>query len=115
MNVDRVFELFNHFLATKEVGDVMSIATRLECFSSDAFSDGRVYYNAEAPAAFRVCVTELAVSKEKISLEVVGASGSPHSKIFRLKMRQGKESSSSVISIGMKGEKLAYFVQQNFE
>ena len=111
MTANKFFETFNHFLVTQDSNEVIQLASKIQCFKSKSFGNGEFFHGADAPSAFRLSVNQIMKSKTKHSLEVVSRSGTNNAAIFMLSLKKGSKISQSIISLGVTGGKLAYFVE----
>lgn len=111
MTANTFFEVFNHFLFTKDSDQVSKLASNIGGFKSESFGDGSFIHGAEAPSAFRLALKQIMKSKDQYAMEVVNRSGSENAAIFIVNLKQSSKSSSSALSVGISKQELVYFVE----
>ena len=111
MTANNFFESFNHFLVTQETHLIRKSSSNIQCFKSITFGDGDFFYGPEAPSAFRLSLNKIIKSRTKYSMEVLGRTGTEKAAIFIVNLKQASVISPSVISLGVSGKHLIYFVE----
>jgi len=109
MNSNSIFEIFNHFVETRDPSQMLSLADNVEIFSSSTFGDGRTYIGEQAPAKFRDTISIAKVRRPKIYIDVKHAVISEEYSKFFLEISKGKKSSGSTLDIIVKQGKLTCF------
>ena len=109
MNSQDVFEIFNHFLKTKDSDQILSIANDVEVFGSTSFADGRSYIGESAPERFRETIAVLTNAKTSASLKVKHVILNDDNSVFFLNVSKGRKVSGSVLNIALKDGQLKCF------
>ncbi len=109
MHTQNVFEIFNHFLESKDATQILGLADNVEVFGSTTFGDGKTHIGSTAPDKMRETIGILQHSKSKISIEVKQAFIEDNIATFFLNVLKGKKKSSSVLNIVVSNEKLRCF------
>lgn len=111
MNTTELFEIFNHCATEKDPAQILEISNDLEIFSSDSFSDGKIYYGEDAPEAFRNAFKDLCAQAEKFSLRVKHRTGSAKSAAYVTDQRNGGKLSTSILQFQINKDNWVSFVQ----
>jgi len=99
MKSQNVFEIFNHFLETKDAVQLLTLSDNLEVFGSATFSDGRTYIGQSAPEKFREFVTLTQRTKQKMNAQVKHALTDDDRGVFFLNISKGKKTSGSALQV----------------
>lgn len=111
MNTSELFEIFNHCASQKDSAQVLELADNLEVFSSDSFSDGKIYYGEDAPEAFRTAFKELCSNPGVFTMRVKHKTGTAKGAVFVTDLRNGGSLSTSVLQFTLEKDKWVSFVQ----
>ena len=111
MNTNELFEVFNHCASQKDPAQILEIADGLEVFSSDSFSDGKIYYGEDAPEAFRSAFRSLCENPGVFTMRVKHRAGEGKSAVFVTDLRNGGALSTSAIQFTIKKDKWVGFIQ----
>jgi len=111
MTANNFIETLNHFLATKNVEQIGRLVSDIGCFKSDSLGNGSLFFGAEAPSAIRLALNEYVKSNKKLTMEIIGRSGNQNAAVFIVKWKKKPKFSPSTVSLGVKGEKLIYFIE----
>ncbi len=109
MQATEVFEAFNHFLSTRDAGQLLSYADDVEVFGSSTFGEGRTYIGQVAPAKFRETISIMRLVKQPMTMEFVHAIIGDNSATFFLNVTKGRKVSSSSLNIVITDGKLRSF------
>lgn len=110
MNANKLIELFNDFLVTKNPSQLLPLVSNVECFRSDRLGDGNPIFGEAAPSGLRLLINDLVMSKTSYSLELLGRSGGDNYAIYHGNIISAKNKLPGYISIGVKDDKLSYFI-----
>ena len=91
MNTQTIFDIFNHFVTSRDPNQLLSLADDVEVFGSSTFGDGKTYIGEKAPAKFRESISVAKVSKPEISLEVKHAVVNDEHALFFMDIMKGKK------------------------
>jgi len=111
MTPNSFFESFNHCLVTKDSEQIRKSSSNIQCFKSRTFGDGNFYHGPEAPSAFRLSLNQIIKSRTKYSMEVLGRTGTEKAALFVVNLKKASVICSSVISLGVSGNQLIYFIE----
>ncbi|NNE58706.1 MAG: hypothetical protein HKN36_11415 [Hellea sp.] len=109
MNSQNIFEIFNHFLETRDPSQLMELANDVEVFGSATFGDGRVYIGEKAPEKFRETISLTRVSKPNISVQIKHALVEGNHGIFFLNILKGRKTLGSALDVVISDGKLKCF------
>ncbi|NNE58938.1 MAG: hypothetical protein HKN36_12595 [Hellea sp.] len=111
MNTTEIFEIFNHCASQKDPAQMLELSNDLELFTSDSFSDGKIYYGEDAPEAFRNSFRELCESPGVFTMRVKHKTGGTSAATYVCDLRNGGALSTSLIQFTIVKKKLAAFIQ----
>jgi len=111
MNTSDLFEIFNHCASQKDPAQVLELSNNLEVFSSDSFSDGKIYYGEEAPEAFRDAFKALCENAGVFTMRVKHKTGGDDSAVFVTDLRNGGSLSTSALQFGIVDKNWVSLVQ----
>lgn len=109
MHTQNVFEIFNHFLESRDATQVLGLADNVEVFGSTTFGDGRTYIGSTAPEKMRETLGVLQHAKTKVSIKVKHAFIEDNNAIFFLNIVKGKKTTGSILTVVVGDEKLRCF------
>ena len=113
MQSTEVFEAFNHFLSTRDAGQLLSFADDVEVFGSSTFDEGRTYIGQVAPAKFRETISIMRLAKQPMSAEFVHAIIGDNSATFFVNVTKGRKVTGSAINIVIANGKLKSFYESS--
>ncbi len=99
MNTKAIFEAFNHFLATGDSGEILSVSDNLEVFTSATFSDGQTRIGSEAPEKFREMIFQITRSHKPVSVKLEHATIQDDNAIFFMNVNQGRKTTGSALNL----------------
>lgn len=109
MNTQTIFDIFNHFITSRDPNQIMALADNVEVFGSTTFGDGKTYIGEKAPGKFRETISVAKVSKPKISLVVKHAVVNDNHALFFMDIIKGKKRSGSALDVVVENGKLKCF------
>lgn len=109
MNSQSLFEIFNHFVTSRDPLPLLAMADDVEVFGSSTFGDGKTYIGDRAPAKFRETISVAKVSKPEIKLDVKHAEVNGDHGLFFLEIAKGRKKVSSALDVVIRDGKLKCF------
>lgn len=109
MNTQTIFEIFNHFVKSRDPSQLLALADDVEVFGSTTFGDGRTYIGETAPAKFRETISIAKVAKPEISLDIKHAVVNDEHALFFMNISRGKKRTGSALDVVIKNGKLKCF------
>ncbi len=109
MNSQSLFEIFNHFVSSRDPAQLLSMADDVEIFGSSTFGDGKTYIGNKAPAKFRETISVAKVSKPDIKLNVKHAVTNGDHGLFFLVIEKGRKKTTSALDLVVSNGKLKCF------
>ena len=109
MNTQNIFEIFNHFITSRDPNQLLALADDIEVFGSTTFGDGKTYFGENAPAKFRETISVARVSKPQITLDVKHAVVNDEHALFFMDILKGKKRTGSALDVVIRNGKLKCF------
>lgn len=109
MNSQYLFEVFNHFVTSRDPAQLLAMADDVEVFGSSTFGDGKTYIGDRAPAKFRESISVAKVAKPTIKLDVRHAEVNGEHGLFFLEIEKGRKKLTSALDVVMRDGKLKCF------
>lgn len=109
MNSQNIFEIFNHFVTSRDPMQLLAMADEVEVFGSETFGDGKTYIGERAPEKFRETISVAKVSKPEIKLDVKHAVVNGEHGLFFLEIAQGRKTVTSALDVVLRDGKLKCF------
>lgn len=88
MDSQNLFEIFNHFVTSRDPVQLLSMADDVEVFGSSTFGDGKTYIGNRAPAKFRETISVAKVTKPTIKIDVKHAEVNGEHGLFFLEIEK---------------------------
>lgn len=109
MNTQTLFEIFNHFITSRDPNQLLALADDVEVFGSTTFGDGKTYIGDRAPAMFRESISVAKATKPEISLDVKHAVVDDEHALFFMDIIKGRKKTGSALDVVVKNGKLKCF------
>lgn len=113
MNSQNLFEIFNHFITSRDPIQLLAMADDVEVFGSSTFGDGKTYIGDKAPAKFRETISVAKVSKPAIKLDVTHAEINGEHGLFFLEIERGRKKLTSALDVVIRDGKLKCFHEKS--
>ena len=113
MNSRNLFEIFNHFVTSRDPSQLLSMADDVEVFGSSTFGDGKTYIGDRAPDKFRETISVAKVSKPLIKLDVTHAEMNGEHGLFFLEIEKGRKKLTSSLDVVIRDGKLKCFHEKS--
>lgn len=111
MTPSNFYEIFNHFVSSKDVTQMLGLSDKVEVFSSKTFGTGELTHGEVAPNKFRNAVTSYAKSKKKPTMKMIAMSSTPSGSIYCVEFNNKRSKHTSAISVIFRQNNLVGFVE----
>lgn len=111
MKSSELFEIFNHFIQTKDGTQIIGLGDQMEVFSSKTLDTGKLTHGETAPEQFRKAIKRYEKSKKKINVNLISLIEIDSGGLMVLDVTAGRASSKSTISFATRDDNLIAFVE----
>lgn len=115
MKSNECFEIFNHFLATGDSAQMLSLAGSVEVFGSSSLSDGRTYIGQQAPAKLREAIQRAAVRRSNVSVGIRHAQFADDHANVVLEIKDDRGARYTLLSLATKNGSMTTFHESRIE
>lgn len=109
MNSQYLFEIFNHFVKSRDPLQLLALADDVEIFGSSTFGDGKTYIGEKAPSKFRETISITKRHKPGLKLGVKHAVVNGDHGLFFLEIESGRKKTTSSLDVIVSKGKLTCF------
>ena len=109
MKSKQFFEIFNHFLATREVEQMLALTDCVEVFGSASLGDGRTYVGSQAPMKMREAIQLAASANKGYRVSIRHADIDDNHANIILELHEGMRRRKSLLSLAVKNGALTTF------
>ncbi len=112
MLVSEFFEVYNHYLATGDTTQIMTVCDELEIFTSQVMGVNKTYFGEEAPEKFRASLNDNKSGKTLSINKIEHAYVNDNHAVYHLETSKGRKKTTNSLTLIMRDGKLVCFMDR---